>query len=183
MQENKIKVAFLDRDGVINKEINYLHKIKDFQYTINAVKGIKKLIKLGYSIVIVTNQAGIARGIFTLEDYLSLTRWYLNDLKKNEVSILSVYFCPHHKNGVVKEYSHICNCRKPNPGMLFNAAREYNIDLSQSILIGDKISDAEAGVNAGLKKVYLVSTGHHIDDTCWDEPIYNSIYDVAKALS
>ena len=182
MCADKIKVAFLDRDGVINKEVNYLYKIKDFEYIDNAIEGIKKLIDLGYIIVVITNQAGIARGLFSKEDYLLLTEWYLSDLGNYGVSILDVYHCPHHPNGVVKEYSYKCECRKPEPGMLYRAAREHNIDLSESILIGDKISDMQAGINAGLKSVFLVSTGHLVDINEWDYPIYDSIFNIACKL-
>ncbi|MCA3950713.1 D-glycero-alpha-D-manno-heptose-1,7-bisphosphate 7-phosphatase [Vibrio vulnificus] len=183
MSSNKIKVAFLDRDGVINEEVNYLHEIEKFKYTYRFKEGVKRLKSLGYEIVIVTNQAGIAKGIFSQENYSELTSWYIKDLERDNIDILDVYYCPHHPNGILPELSYDCICRKPKPGMLLMAEKEHNIDLKESILIGDKISDAKAGVNANLKHVFLVSTGHYIDRNEWDEPIYDSILEVAGLLS
>lgn len=180
-----MKVAFLDRDGVINQEVNYLHEINKFEYTYKCIDGLKMLIKLGFRLIIITNQAGIAKGLFTERDYYSLTDWYLNDLKNNDIDILDVYHCPHHNEGIVKSLSIDCECRKPKPGMINSAIKKYDIDLSSSILIGDKISDIMAGINAGIKKQYLVKSGHIFDyddipsDVCVEEDLYH----VAKRLS
>lgn len=157
-----MKVAFLDRDGVINKEVNYLHKIEDFEFTPNCISGLRRIITHGYKIIIVTNQAGIAKGLYTIDEYIELTNWYTEKLLSFGIEILDVYFCPHHPEGITPEYSFDCRCRKPKPGMLELAAQKYSIDLEQSFIVGDKISDLEAGKAFGLSKAYLVETGHRI---------------------
>jgi len=145
------KALFLDRDGVVNVEKNYLYKIEDFEF----IDGIFDLCKyyqsLGFLIFVVTNQSGIDRGYYTQNDFDILTRWMIEEFKKRDISIRDVYHCPHHP-----DISSVCSCRKPNAGMLLAAHNEYNIDLSQSIMIGDKESDIEAGINAGVFETYLL---------------------------
>ena len=126
-----IKVAFLDRDGVINKEVNYLHKIRDFRYTKDCIKGLKLLKRIGFELVIVTNQAGIAKGIFPQRDHQNLSNWLIKDLAQNGIELLDYIFCPHHPEGIIEEYTLECDCRKPNPGMLLNARKNHNIDLEK----------------------------------------------------
>lgn len=162
MQNDKIKVAFLDRDGVINKEVNYLHKIEDFEYTENCIEGLKKIRDLGYEIIIVTNQAGIARGYYTEQQYQQLTDWYLADLIKHGIAILDVFHCPHHPEGNVPEYAISCDCRKPKSGMFEQARSKYDIDMGNSLMIGDKESDLLAAQKTGIKKLILVESGHTV---------------------
>ncbi len=144
------KALFLDRDGVINVEKHYLYKIEDFEF----IDGIFELCSFyqnkGYKIFVVTNQSGIARGYYTKEDFLKLSLWMEQSFKDNGVMIEKTYCCPHHP-----DISGACKCRKPKPGMLLEAAKEFNIDLQKSIIIGDKERDIEAGLNAGLKKSFL----------------------------
>lgn len=144
------KALFLDRDGVINTEIDYLYKIEDFEF----IEGIFDLCKyyadLGFIIVVVTNQSGIARGYYDEKDFNSLTAWMIEEFLKHGIQIKKVYFCPHHP-----DVSGECGCRKPNPGMLLEACEEFDIDLKNSVLIGDKERDIEAGLNAGLRETYL----------------------------
>ncbi|GAX86814.1 D-glycero-D-manno-heptose 1,7-bisphosphate phosphatase [Lebetimonas natsushimae] len=149
MENEKIKAAFLDRDGVINIDKNYVHKIEDFEFKDGIFDLLKLLQDKGFVLFVVTNQSGIGRGYYTLEDFKKLTDYMLNELKKRGIKIKEVAFCPHHP-GVN------CECRKPKPGMILNLAKKYNIDLKHSILIGDKQSDIEAGKNAGVGKTYLV---------------------------
>lgn len=141
----KSKALFLDRDGVINKEINYLHRIEDFIFN----KGIFELChsfeQKGYKIFIITNQAGIARKFYSEDDYWILTKWMVAEFLKKDIQITKVYHCPHHP-----EITGDCSCRKPNPLLIKLAESEFNLDLSGSILIGDKLSDVEAGKNAGI---------------------------------
>lgn len=141
----KSKALFLDRDGVINKEINYLHKIEDFIFVNGVLQLCEKYQSKGYKIVVITNQAGIARGFYTEKEYFILTNWMINEFLKKGINIDRVYHCPHHP-----EFSGTCFCRKPNPGMLKKSETELNLDLSESILIGDKLSDIEAGHKAGV---------------------------------
>lgn len=144
------KALFLDRDGVVNIEKNYLYKIEDFEF----IDGIFELCsyyeKLGYKIFIVTNQSGIARGYYTENDFIKLTSWMKRQFFDKGINITKVYFCPHHPS-----ISGECKCRKPNPEMLLRAKIEFDIDLENSIIIGDKERDIEAGLNAGLKETYL----------------------------
>lgn len=178
-----MKVAFLDRDGVINKEVNYLHKLDDFEYTSNCLKGMKNLNSLGFSIVIITNQAGIAKGIFSIDEFQKLTNWILNDLAKNGIEILDHLYCPHHPLGVIEEYAISCNCRKPAPGMLLSIKNKYGIDMRNSILIGDKVSDIEAALNAGVGQSFLVESGHKLSrQSRVKVPVYENLYYVSEWL-
>jgi D-glycero-D-manno-heptose 1,7-bisphosphate phosphatase len=145
------KALFLDRDGVINVEKEYLYKSEDFEF----IDGIFELCRhyqdRGYLLFIVTNQSGIARRYYTEEDFHKLTHWMKKEFAKEGIEIQDVYFCPHHP-----KISGECSCRKPKPGMLLKAAQEYDIDLKNSIMIGDKERDIEAALNAGLKETYLL---------------------------
>jgi len=149
------KCLFLDRDGVINKEYDYVHKIENFEFIDGVFEACAKANQLGYEIIIITNQAGIARGFYGEEEFSQLTQWMLEQFSKNGVKITAVYHCPHHP-----KFSGDCSCRKPKPGMILLAKQEHNIDLNASILVGDKESDMEAGFNAGLKTLIKVKSGH-----------------------
>ena len=173
-----MKVAFLDRDGVINEEVNYLHQKSEFRYTHRCIEALQILKNEGFQIIIVTNQAGIAKGYFSITQYHSLMRFILNDLLENGINILDVFFCPHHEEGVIPEYSKKCFCRKPKPGLFLNAISKYNINLSESFVVGDKVSDIEAGRAAGLKKLFLVKTGHLIEDG-GNLEVFENLYSVS----
>ncbi|MEG0729906.1 MAG: HAD family hydrolase [Cetobacterium sp.] len=112
------KTIFLDRDGTINVEKNYLHKIEDFEFENRAIEALKILSDLGYQLIVVTNQSGIARGYYGEEDLEKLNNYMMEELKKNGVEITACYFCPHHLEKGVGRYKVECECRKPNPGML-----------------------------------------------------------------
>lgn len=135
------RAVFLDRDGTINVEKHYLHKIEDFEFLPEAVDALRILQDAGYLLIIVTNQSGIGRGYYTIEDFLTLNEWMLKELEKNEVHISKVYYCPHIPNALVKEYRKSCTCRKPALGMYNRAIEEFNIDLNHSYAIGDKLRD------------------------------------------
>nr|WP_321266254.1 D-glycero-beta-D-manno-heptose 1,7-bisphosphate 7-phosphatase [uncultured Sulfurimonas sp.] len=145
-----VKALFLDRDGVVNIEKDYLYKIEDFEF----IDGIFDLCayfqKLGYIIIIVTNQSGIARDYYSDKDFKKLTNWMIKKFLQKNINIKKVYYCPHHP-----DISGVCACRKPNPGMLFEASKEFDIDLKNSIIIGDKERDIIAGIRAGLTTSYL----------------------------
>tara|TARA_B100000212_G_C27255350_1_gene482052 strand:- start:161 stop:736 length:576 start_codon:yes stop_codon:yes gene_type:complete len=142
---------FLDRDGIINYDYGYVHKICDFKFIPNVLSTLRLLNELKMPIFIITNQAGIARGFYTKEDLFTLHNYLLSILKENKINIKEIFFCPHHSEGKVPEYSFDCNCRKPKPGMILEAKKKYNLNLSDSFLIGDKYSDVQAGINAGIK--------------------------------
>ncbi len=125
------KGLFLDRDGVINEDYGYVYRIKDFKFK----DGIFELLKLfkNYEIFIVTNQSGIARGFYDEEDFYKLMGWVKNEFKKRGIDILDVAFCPHHP-----DFTGVCSCRKPEPKMILDLAKKHQINLSNSIMIGDK---------------------------------------------
>ena len=150
------KAVFLDRDGVINIDHGYTHTKEEFNFFEGVFAACRRFQSLGYIIVVVTNQAGIARGYYSESDFESLTDWMLGRFKEEGVDIAGVYHCPHHATEGFGEYKVACDCRKPEPGMLLAAAAELDIDLSASIIVGDKESDIQAGRNAGLKKCILI---------------------------
>ncbi len=144
------RALFLDRDGVINVELNYLYKIKDFKFLDGIFELCRYYQNLGYLIIIVTNQSGIARGYYSESDFEKLTLWMIREFAKEGIKITKVYYCPHHS-----EISGKCSCRKPEPGMILEAQKEFDIDLNNSILVGDKERDIEAALSAGIKESYL----------------------------
>jgi len=146
-----IKAAFLDRDGVINIDYGYVGSIDKFKFKEGIFKLLKFLEEREYKLFIVTNQSGIARGFYSKDDFHSLMDYMRNELKKRDIEIIDYEFCPHHPN-ITGE----CECRKPKPGMILDLAKKYNIDLKNSIMIGDSLSDIKAAKNAGIKKTYLV---------------------------
>ncbi len=135
------KAIFLDRDGTINIEKHYLYKISDFEYIDGAIDGLKVLSEMGFLLVIVTNQSGIARGYYTESDYLQLDQWLKNDLAQKGIPIAGSYFCPHLPEGIIPRYSIECECRKPKTALFWKAAADLNIDMDRCFAIGDKERD------------------------------------------
>ena len=152
-----IKTIFLDRDGVINKEINYLHKIDDFEFIDGVFETCQYLISLDYQIIVITNQSGISRGYYTEKDFQIITEWMIAEFQKNNIIILDIFHCPHLPNSN-------CNCRKPKPGMLLDAKYKHNIDMQNSWLIGDKEVDIIAANSSGITNTILVKSGHKINE-------------------
>lgn len=148
--------VFLDRDGTLNVEKNYLYKIEDWEWIPGAVKAIQLINKMGMLAIIVTNQSGIARGYYQQADVDLLHEWLVQELAKKGAKIDGFYVCPHHP-----EYSSgtQCNCRKPEPGLLKKAARDFAIDLPHSYMIGDKMADVNVALKIGVTPI-LVLTGH-----------------------
>lgn len=171
------KIIFLDRDGTINVEKSYLHKWEDFEFEKNAIEGLIALKKLGYEFIIVTNQSGIGRGYYTEDDLNLLNNKMVEKLSEYGIDILECYYCPHHEEKGIGKYKVKCNCRKPNPGMLLKGIEKYNIDLNNSYMVGDKLSDLKAGEKVGIKSI-LVKTGYGINivDECKES------YDIAEDL-
>jgi D-glycero-D-manno-heptose 1,7-bisphosphate phosphatase len=135
------KAVFLDRDGTINVEKNYLHKVQDFEFLPDAVEGMKILQDAGFLLIIVTNQSGIGRGYYTEEDFQILNDWMLGVLEENGVHITDVLYCPHLPDAGIEKYRKICDCRKPALGMFKQAVSKHNIDLNVSWAVGDKLRD------------------------------------------
>ena len=156
------KAIFLDRDGTINVEKDYIYKSEDLVFEEGSIEALKTFKNLGYILIVVSNQSGIARGYFTEAD-LNIFNNNMNEiLKKNGVEITEFYCCPHHPDGIGK-YKKVCECRKPNNKMIENAIKKCNIDREKSYMIGDKISDIGAGLKSNLKTV-LVKTGYGLKD-------------------
>lgn len=152
------KAVFLDRDGTINVEKEYLINPEEFEFIPGAVAALRKLHQAGYLLVIVTNQAGVARGYFSCEQVEALHSHMLT-LLGDDIPIAGIYYCPHHPTCGHGEYLLECDCRKGKPGMLLRAADELNIDISSSYMVGDKLADLQAGIAAGCKPC-LVRTGY-----------------------
>lgn len=146
------KAIFLDRDGTVNADSGYVHKIEDFAFLPGAVEGLKLLKKKGFKLFFITNQSGIGRGYYKEEDFHKFNNHVLNELKKVGIKIEKTHFCPHHPD-------EICECRKPNPKIIKDVAKEFDIDLEKSFVVGDHPSDIELGKNAKVKTAYVL-TGH-----------------------
>ena len=168
------KAIFLDRDGTINIDHGYVHQIDDFEFIEGSINALKKLKEMGYLLVLVTNQSGIARGYFTEAQFLQLTEWMDWSLVEQGVDFDGIYYCPHHPDGK-GEFKEDCSCRKPKPGMLLDAMKALNIDPQQSIMVGDKIEDIKAGINAKVKLNVLVRTGKPV--TKEGERLANAVLD------
>jgi len=145
------KVLFLDRDGVINVDVNYLYRVEDLQFVAGAPEALAAAVKAGYDLIVVTNQSGIARGYYTEADMNKLHAEINHRLKAQGASILHFYYCPHHVKGAIATFTKVCDCRKPKPGMLLQAMADYDIDVTKSFMVGDKPSDVAAAEAAGLK--------------------------------
>lgn len=152
------KAAFLDRDGVINKDKAYVYRWEDFEFVPGAIEGMRRLQQAGYALVVVTNQSGLARGYYTEDQYQTLTARLRQELAAQGVTLDGVYHCPHHPQGSVPHLATNCNCRKPAPGMILQAAQELKLSLPESLLIGDKAGDIQAARAAGVGRAYLVDS-------------------------
>lgn len=158
----KPKAAFIDRDGVINEERDYVHCIEDFMLIPGVVEGLTLLRSAGYLLIVVTNQAGIARGYYDQAAMEHLHDYLRRLLSERGVTLDAIYFCPHHPQGSVSGLDIECNCRKPAPGMLLQAMQDFDLDLSASVLIGDKHSDVQAGKRSGVGRTVIVESGHQV---------------------
>jgi D-glycero-D-manno-heptose 1,7-bisphosphate phosphatase len=151
------KAVFLDRDGVINLDKGYVYRWEDFEFLPGAVDAMRRFSQAGYALIIVSNQSGIARGYYSESQYQELTSRIEDYLAQRGVHLTGVYHCPHHVDGVIKKLSIHCECRKPAPGMLLQAMRDHDLDMAQSILVGDKSSDTKAAQAAGVGTCFLVA--------------------------
>ena len=150
------KALFLDRDGVINVDKHHVYKIEDCEFIEGIFDLCRKAKSEGYLIIVVTNQAGIAKGKYTEEDYFKFRDYVHKEFENQGCPIDAEYFCPYHTEAVIEKYRKDSYDRKPNPGMILKAQKDFDIDLSQSILIGDKESDIGAGKKAGINKILLI---------------------------
>ena len=149
------KAIFLDRDGVINADKDYVSKPEDIVFVDGVFDFCRQAQEAGYMLIVITNQSGIGRGLFSEEDFEGLMYWMQEQFTLEDCPLTDWYFCPHHPTEGKGDYKKECDCRKPRPGMILSAAGDWEIDLPHSILIGDKESDIEAGKAAGVGRVEL----------------------------
>jgi D-glycero-D-manno-heptose 1,7-bisphosphate phosphatase len=174
------RAVFLDRDGTINIEKEYLYQIADFEFIPGVPEAIKVLNQAGIMVVVVTNQSGVARGYYTEDDVENLHRHIARQLERSGAHVDAWLFCPHHPAGR-GSYALPCDCRKPLPGMLKEASRCYDIDLQNSTMIGDKRADIEAGQAAGCRTI-LVRTGYGAEEEPYVGPLTTVCDDLLSAV-
>ena len=179
----KHPAIFLDRDGVINVDriTDYTFKKEHCEFYPEIFEALQKIPNI-YKKIVVTNQAGIAKGRYTDTEYQELKTWILQELAQKDIFIDQIYHCPHHIEGIVKEYSFDCDCRKPKMGMLKQAAIDHNIDLSKSWLIGDTTTDIQAGHDAGCQTILLKRGWAGRDKKCHTEPDHEA-EDLLEAIA
>jgi D-glycero-D-manno-heptose 1,7-bisphosphate phosphatase len=150
--------AFLDRDGVVNVDRGYVFRREDFEFVTGTLDAAHELKSMGLALVVVTNQSGIARGYYGPEQFHALTDWMKETFAAHGAALDGVYFCPHHPTEGEAPYRRNCNCRKPAPGLLLDAVRDLDIDVRRSVLFGDKASDLQAALAAGIPNRVLLGT-------------------------
>lgn len=172
--------VFLDRDGVLTREMSYvaaLDQLEIFSYTAECVAKIKDN---GYLTIVITNQSGVARGLLSEEELRKMNRYLMK-----ETGVDAVYYCPHYEQGIIPGYAKKCNCRKPQTGMIESACKDFHIDLSKSYMIGDRASDILTGQKAGIKTI-LLESGYgsaKLEEQVTPDYILNDLRDVADLLS
>jgi D-glycero-D-manno-heptose 1,7-bisphosphate phosphatase len=160
----KLKAVFLDKDGTLIKDVPYNVNTALISFNEGVIEGLKLLSKNGYLLIVISNQSGIARGFFGLEDFRKLKDYMIEKLREDNINLDGFYFCPHHPEAIVEDLKQDCDCRKPMPGMLLKASKDLDIDLASSWMVGDILDDVEAGVRAGCKTI-LIDNGN---ETLWE---------------
>ena len=151
------KALFLDRDGVINVDKGYIFHPEQVEWVSGIIPLLQAFQAKGYKLVVVTNQSGIARGMYSEADFHALMEWMKNALKPHNVNLNTVYFCPHHPTEGSSEYTQPCNCRKPAPGMFEQAIKEHQIDVANSVMIGDSWRDVIAAEAVQVQTIYYLN--------------------------
>jgi D,D-heptose 1,7-bisphosphate phosphatase len=158
------KAAFIDRDGVINQERAYVHEPEDFVLIEGALEALRGLQEAGFRLVVITNQSGIARGLYSEEDYRRLVQHMRAQLLAAGVELDAVEHCPHLPDAPLERYRLDCDCRKPRSGMIRRAIAALDVDASASILVGDRYTDILAGRDAGVGRCFLVRSGNPVSE-------------------
>ncbi|MEK7518884.1 MAG: HAD family hydrolase [Patescibacteria group bacterium] len=171
---------FLDRDGVIFREVDHLWRVDHAKFIPGVFSALRKAQKK-YRLVVITNQAGIAKGLYTLSDYQILNSWMLRQFRRHRVRIAGVFFCPHHPTGRIARYRKVCDCRKPKAGLFLKAAKKLQLDLQQSWSIGDKTSDTLAAKRAGCKTI-IVRTGYAGRDLLYLTKPLHTVHTIFEAV-
>jgi len=166
---------FLDRDGVINLDHGYVHRIDDFEFIPGIFSLVRRGRELGYRVIVITNQAGIGRGYYSEVQFFALTEWMKARFQDEGAPLDAVYHCPHHPDHGIGVFRQDSPDRKPRPGMLLRAAREWDLDLHRSALVGDRASDIQAAVAAGVPHRFLFRSGEHSDQAV-------SVADMAEVI-
>ncbi len=181
---SKRRAVFLDRDGTINVEKQYLHRAEEFVFISGAPQAIRLLKEAGFLVIIVTNQSGVGRGYYDEAAVHRLHRYMDGELARHGAAVDGYYLCPHHPLHGVGDYRRECCCRKPLPGMLLEAAQDFAIDLASSYMIGDKLVDVEAGLAAGCRPL-MVRTGYGENEASRVSPgvpVYQDILEAVHAI-
>jgi len=176
------RALFLDRDGVINVDIGYLHRAEDCVFVPGIFELVRQARKADYDVFVVTNQAGIARGYYSEKTFAAFTSWMLEQFAAQGAPITQVYYCPHHPMAGIGEYGIACECRKPAPGMLLRAAAEHHVDLGTSVMVGDSLTDMQAAKAAKVGTCYLFGDAV-VEDLEPDVIRVDDLLDVAAQLS
>ncbi|TRY09725.1 D-glycero-beta-D-manno-heptose 1,7-bisphosphate 7-phosphatase [Shewanella hanedai] len=178
------RAVFLDRDGVINIDHGYVHMVDDFEYVEGVFDACRSIKEMGFKLAVVTNQSGIARGLYTEDQFHTLTEWMDWNFADKGIDFDGIYYCPHHAEKGIGDYKQDCDCRKPKPGMMLSAAEFLKLDLSQSVMVGDKRDDMLAAKAAGIPIRILVRTGKEVTEEAIAEAsiVLDSIADVPEYL-
>ncbi len=182
MENKKNKCVFLDRDGVLNKDIGYLKSPDQLIILPGVIGALKKLKDAGFLLIIVTNQSGIAKGFFYEDDLKKVHNALLTIFKKDNIYIDDIFYCPHHKDGIAEPYNISCDCRKPNTKMIKDSAIKYNIDLSKSYLVGDKDTDIQLAINAGLKSFCVENDMYEYDKNVVPDYFVGNLAEAAEII-
>jgi D-glycero-D-manno-heptose 1,7-bisphosphate phosphatase len=179
-----MKGAFIDRDGVIIEERGYTYRLEDFAPIPGAIAALGELQSAGYRLIVITNQSGIARGLYSEPDYLSFTAHMERQLQAQGVRLDAIEYCPHLPDAPVLRYRLDCECRKPRAGMLRRAARRLDIDLTASVLVGDRRTDLAAGRAAGVGRCCLVRSGQSLspEDETLADGVYEDLAECVRAI-
>jgi D-glycero-D-manno-heptose 1,7-bisphosphate phosphatase len=179
-----VPAIFLDRDGTINVDHGYVYEVDRFEFIDGVIDAMKELKAMGFALILVTNQSGIARGLFTEADFENLTEWMDWSLADRDVELDGIYYCPHHPEGTVEEFRQTCDCRKPQPGMLLSAQEFLHIDMASSYMVGDKIEDMQAATAAQVGTKVLVRTGKPVtaEGEATADWVLNSLADLPKRI-
>lgn len=176
----KRKAIFLDRDGTINVEKNYLYKKEKFEFLEGSLDAMRQLYDSGFLLFVVTNQSGIARGFYTEDDFMELNRWMLEEMEKHGVKIAGVSYCPHHPDAKVERYRKNCECRKPATGLFRDIINEFGIDTSRSFAVGDKERDLSICMESDVRGFLLYS---HEEETVGNiRKIRGGLYEAAGII-
>lgn len=179
-----VPAIFLDRDGTINVDHGYVYEVDRFEFIDGVIEAMRELKEMGFALVLVTNQSGIARGLFTEADFENLTEWMDWSLADRGVDLDGIYYCPHHPQATVEAFRQVCDCRKPQPGMLLSASEFLDIDMASSYMVGDKIEDMQAAQAAQVGTKVLVRTGKPVtaEGELAADWVLNSLADLPKRI-